>query len=120
MSPRDGQEGIEGTRGPPSVAESNANTRFAVARVPMAPLGAGRFFFLGAGGGDFLLVGVSGGVGPSGGSRGLEAVSLGFRRGGGKHQVLGLVQNPTAFLNAYAPQTPHNALISLIMRFFSS
>ena len=82
VSPRDGQEGIEGTRGPPSVAESNANMRFAVARVPMAPLGAGRFFFLGAGGGDFLLVGVSGGVGPSGGLGGLEAVLLGFRKRG--------------------------------------
>ena len=47
------------------MTESNANTRFAVARVPMAALGAGRFFFLGAGGGDFLLVGVLGGVRPS-------------------------------------------------------
>ena len=64
------------------MAESNANMRFAVARVPMAPLGAGRFFFLGAGGGDFLLVGVSGGVGPSGGLGGLEAVLLGFRKRG--------------------------------------
>ena len=86
VSPRDGQEGIEGTRGPPLVAESNANTRFVVTRVPMAPLGAGRFSFLGAGGGDFLLVGVLGGVGPSGGSGGLEAVLLGLERGGGDTQ----------------------------------
>ena len=86
VSPRDGQEEIERTPGPSSVTESNANARFAVARVPMAPLGAGRFFFLGAGGGDFLLVGVSGGVGPSGGSGGLEAVLFRIRKEGGGTQ----------------------------------
>ena len=63
--PGDGQEEIEKVLGSLPLTESNANTRFAVARVPMAALGAGRFFFLGAGGGDFLLVGVLGGVRPS-------------------------------------------------------
>ena len=63
--PGDGQEEIEKVLESLPLTESNANTRFAVARVPMAALGAGRFFFLGAGGGDFLLVGVLGGVRPS-------------------------------------------------------
>ena len=68
------------------MTESNANARFAVARVPMAAPGARRFFFLGAGGGDFLLVGVLGGVRPSESARPWEAVlSVLIKRRGGKH-----------------------------------
>ena len=55
--PGDGQEEIEKVLGSLPLTESNANARFAVARVPMAALGARCFSFLGAGGGDHLLVG---------------------------------------------------------------
>ena len=84
--PGDGQEETEKVLGSLPVTESNANARFAVARVPMAAPGARRFFFLGAGGGDFLLVGVLGGVRPSESARPWEAVlSVLIKRRGGKH-----------------------------------
>ena len=74
VSLRDGQGKIDKVPGWLSVAESNANTRFVGARVPMAALGARWFSFLGAGGGDFLVVGVSGGVKPTEDSGQLKAV----------------------------------------------